>query len=253
MDVIGGLVVIAIEGPAVLEVYPDTHSLAIAAISLFFSCAREAIERCGRFTVALSGGATPKTMFELLAGQEYQSQLDWRKVEFCWGDERCVPPDHPESNYRLAWDSWLHHLPLTPVQIHRIPGELPPAEAARVYEAELHRLFPGDTLPHFDLIFLGLGTDGHVASLFPGTPALQVQDRWVCENYLAATASWRVTLTLPVLNAATNVVMLVSGKEKASILKRVLAAQGDVTLPASMLHPSSGSLYWLVEQSAMSI
>lgn len=252
MDVIGVLVVIAIEVQVVLEVFPDTYSLALTAITLFFDCAQEAIDRQGRFIVVLSGGTTPQIMFELLASPEYQSQLDWNKVEFCWGDERCVPPDNPESNYRLAWNSWLRHLLLTPAQVHRIPGELPPAEAARVYEEELHRLFPGDTLPHFDLIFLGLGTDGHVASLFPGTPALQVQDRWVCENYLAATASWRVTLTLPVLNAATHLVVLVSGKEKASILQRVLSAQNNEELPASLLHPISGSLRWLVEQSTMS-
>jgi len=174
-------------------------------------------------------------------------------VHVFWGDERCVPPEHPESNYRLAREALLDHVPLPLANIHRIHTEREPAQAAADYERTLRRFFGPGNAPRFDLVLLGLGTDGHTASLFPGTPAVQEHERWVVAHYVPSLAAWRVTLTPAVLNAADQVTFLVAGAEKAGVLDRVLngPCQPDV-LPAQVVRPAGGSLLWLVDAAAQS-
>jgi 6-phosphogluconolactonase len=177
--------------------------------------------------------------------------VDWARVHVFWGDERCVPPDHPESNYRLAREALLDHVPLPPANVHRIPTEQEPVQAAADYEQTLRRFFGPGSVPRFDLVLLGLGTDGHTASLFPGTPAVHEYERWVVAHYVSSLPAWRVTLTPAVLNAADQVTFLVAGEEKAGALKQVLAGpyQPDV-LPAQVVRPAGGSLLWLVDDAA---
>jgi 6-phosphogluconolactonase len=232
-----------------VEILPDARSLAERAVEEFVYLADEALRTGSRLTVVLAGGSTPQRMYNRLAGV----QADWERIFFFWGDERCVPPAHADSNYRMADEALLSHIPIPIGNIHRITGELPPEEAAQGYEDELRRFF-GDEAPRFDLILLGLGGDGHTASLFPGTPAIREKRRWV------AAVSHRVppppivdraTLTLPVLNAAANVLFLVSGSEKAERLAQVLhdPFQPDL-LPAQAVKPVNGGVRWLVDQAA---
>ncbi|GAB4421121.1 MAG: 6-phosphogluconolactonase [Anaerolineae bacterium] len=238
-----------------IEVSPDSHSLAQAAAGYIGRIAAEAISSQGRFTIGLPGGSTPRTLFNLLGSPAWAGRIDWARAHIFWGDERCVPPDHPESNYRLARETLLDRVPVPAEQIHRIPGELPPAEAARAYERTLRTFFgEGDSEPRFDLLLQGLGDDGHTASLFPGTAALEERTRWVVENYVPRLDSWRITLTAPAINAASHVIFLVSGAGKAEALRAVL--QGPLrpsAYPAQLIRPCAGQLLWLVDQAAAAL
>jgi 6-phosphogluconolactonase len=232
-----------------IEITPDASSLAERAAQEFIRLVGEALKTGNRFAVALAGGSTPQRMYTWLV----RAQVDWEPVHFFWGDERCVPPDHTDSNYRMADEALLSHIPIPTENIHRIPGELPAEEAAQDYEDELHRYFGGET-PHFNLILLGLGRDGHIASLFPGTPAVREKVRWVAAVSHSVPPSplvERVTLTLPVLNAAAQVLFLVCGAEKAERLAQVLHGppQPDL-LPAQAVKPVNGAVCWLVDQAA---
>jgi 6-phosphogluconolactonase len=229
------------------SVYPEAASLARAAAERFVSLAREAIQARGRFIVALSGGSTPRPLYALLATKGFAARIDWPRVEVFWGDERAVPPDHPASNYRMACEALLDQVPLLSANVHRIRGELPPHQAAAAYQMELEAVLGNDG--RFDLILLGLGADGHTASLFPGTPALEERDRPVVAVYVEQLQAWRITLTLPVINAARQVLFLVSGAEKAAALARVRAGE---PLPAALVQPSRGRLAWLVDFEASS-
>lgn len=228
-----------------VQVYSDADSLARAAAEYFVTLAAEAITARGRFIVALSGGSTPRAIYSLLASTEFAPRVDWARVQVFWGDERCVPPDHPESNYALARETLLDHVPLPAGNVHRIRAALPPPQAAALYQRELEAVL--GTEGRFDLILLGMGADGHTASLFPGTLALAEKTRWVVENYVASLDSWRVTLTRPVLNAARQVTFLVSGAAKAETLAHVRAGE---RLPAALVHPSLGRLTWMVDTAA---
>jgi 6-phosphogluconolactonase len=246
-----------------IKVYPDAWRLAHAAADHIVLLAGEAIASHGRFAVALAGGSTPKAAYALLATDEYATRVDWSRVHIFWGDERCVPPDHPDSNYRMAREALLDHVPLPAENVHRMRGELEPGQAAREYEAVLRTFFSpsgadgeaqGETLfPSFDLILLGMGDDGHTASLFPGTVAIHEQTRWVVAQRVEKLEAWRITLTPVVINAAANVTFVVSGAGKAERLRQVLNGprQPDV-LPAQVVDPDSGRLYWLVDGSAAS-
>jgi 6-phosphogluconolactonase len=232
-----------------IRVAPDSSSLAEWAADEFVSLVGEAFQIGSRFAVALAGGSTPQQMYTQLTG----AHVDWGYVHFFWGDERCLPPDHVDSNYRMANDALLSHIPIPRENIHRIPGELPVEEAAREYEDELRRFF-GSATPRFNLVLLGLGGDGHTASLFPGTPAVREKRRWVAAVRHGIPPSPlvnRVTLTLPVLNAAAHVLFLVSGAEKAERLAQVLHGpfQPDL-LPAQAVKPVNGTVHWLVNQAA---
>lgn len=229
----------------------DVDDLSRRAAEQFVALARPAIAARGRFAVALSGGSTPKALYSLLATAEFTSQLDWRQIHLFFGDERCVPPDHGESNYRMVNESLLAKIPIPAANVHRLAGEIDPALAAADYGAELARFFglQEETPPRFDLIYLGLGEDGHTASLFPGSSALTERARWVASTYVAKLAAHRLTLTLPVINHAAQVSFLIAGQSKAAMVTTILAdAISDY--PAAQVCPSDGRLCWFITEDA---
>jgi 6-phosphogluconolactonase len=229
-----------------VRILADSEALAEAAVDLIIGRARRAIEVRDGFHFVLAGGSTPEPVYRLLAQLPYRADIDWARVHIFWGDERCVPPDHTESNYRMAQEALLGHVPIPDSQIHRIQGELPPEQAAAAYRATLRAALGPD--PRFDLVLLGMGADGHTVSLFPGSPALDVQDRLaVAVHAPEQEIPWRVTLTLPILNAARAALFLVSGAEKAKTLARVGAGE---PLPAGLVQPVAGEVVWLVDRLA---
>lgn len=236
---------------SVFKIYPDSSVLAQTAVQAICDSAACAISERGVFHFVLSGGSTPKAVYSLLAQDLYRSNIDWSNVHLWWGDERSVPPNHPDSNYLMVRDSLIQYVNIPAEHIHRIQAELNPAQAAQLYESELEKVFQSETLPCFDLILLGLGEDGHTASLFPGTSALYEHQRWVIENYIEKLDVWRITLTLPLLNCAKQMMVLVNGKNKAQIVKHVL--QGDpslATYPIQLIQPVQGQLIWLLDSDA---
>lgn len=204
--------------------------------------------------MALAGGSTPKNLYALLASPNYRTRLDWEKIEFFWGDERQVPPDHPESNYRMAHKAMLSPLAIPEAQIHRIPSELPQAkEAAEQYETELRSILrtPDSQIPQLDLILLGMGPDGHTASLFPGTDAVHESTRWVVAPWVEKFQTFRITMSPVLINHAHQVTFLIAGMEKAEVLRDVIEGpfQPDL-LPSQVIKPTSGKLTWLLDQEA---
>jgi len=238
----------------IIRIFPDGNTLSTAAADEFVRCAREAIATRGRFTVALSGGSTPKRLYQLLASELFRDQIDWGRVVIFWSDERCVPPDHADSNYRMAREAMLTHLPIPAEQIHRMEAERSDREAAaRDYETVLARVFGvnlGNEPPALDLILLGMGPDGHTASLFPYTQALDQTRRWVVPNHVPQLNTDRLTLTRPILNRGRKVLFLVAGADKAERLAEVLAGPADPKrLPAQSIRPA-GCLLWFVDSAA---
>jgi 6-phosphogluconolactonase len=234
-----------------VHVYETPEELAGAAARDFAARAQETINERGRFAVALAGGSTPKATYEVLA-RDYSGELDWGSVHVFFGDERSVPPDHEDSNYRMAHETLLSRVPVG--SVHRMRGELPPAEAAAAYERELREFFRADGLPALDLILLGIGEDGHTASLFPETSALDVTDRWVVANPVLKLETTRLTLTVPVINAAKAVTFLVAGEGKAGALKEILEGDADPrAYPAKFIRPEDGDLTWMVDEAAASL
>jgi 6-phosphogluconolactonase len=233
-----------------IEVYPDLESLSRAAAALMVEQANRAAAARGRFSVALAGGATPRRTYELLAAPPLVNQAPWDRVHVFWGDERCVPLTDPRSNARLAKAAWLDRVPIPAAQIHPINCASDPAAAARQYETKLRKFFAGQP-PILDLILLGLGEDGHTASLFPGTLALAECERWVAAVNVAHQDLNRITLTVPLINQAAMVVFLVAGGAKAGILRQALHGPRDpVRLPAQLIRPHNGELRWLVDLTA---
>jgi 6-phosphogluconolactonase len=228
----------------------DAEGVARQGAERFGNIARYAISRTGRFVVALSGGNTPRAVNVYLA-HHYRDLLDWSRIFLFWGDERAVPPDHVDSNYRMARESLIDRVPIPSINVSRVRAETSPPEAARQYETELRNFFKqGRGFPVFDLIFLGMGDDGHTASLFPGTPALLEKDRWVVENSVQKLNTERITFTAPLINQAEEVIFLVCGAAKASALKQVLEGAFDPdTYPSQLVRPR-GRLVWLVDQGA---
>jgi len=233
-----------------IHVYSSSEELSAAAAREFAARAEEAIEELGRFAVVLAGGSTPETMYGILA-RDYMDRIDWSKVYVFFGDERSVPPHHEDSNLKMASEVLLDHVPVG--NVHRIRGELPPEEAAEAYEEELRTFFQTEDVPRFDLILLGLGADGHTASLFPWTPALEVQDRWVVANPVPRLNTTRITLTVPVIDAALAVYFLVEGKDKAEAVREVLEGDADPgAYPAKLIQPPGGP-EWMLDRSAASL
>ncbi len=230
----------------------DLVDLSSKAAAEFVRQANERSATAGRFVVALSGGSTPRALYSLLADAEFQSQVPWHRVHFFWGDERCVPPEHPDSDYRMAFETLLSKAPVPEKNIHRIEGEEKPEIAAAKYEKAIRDFFQlaDSELPRFDLILLGLGDDGHTASLFPGSEALQETRRLAVATYVEKLKSHRVTLTLPVLNHAANIFFLVAGENKTGILKDVLQRESSKNFPAQQIDPPNGRLVWFVDQAA---
>jgi len=228
-----------------LEVLPSAPALADAVAGRFIAAAGDAIDSRGRFVVALSGGSTPRDTYRRLGSEALVSKVMWSRVQVLWGDERCVPPDHIESNYRMARETLLDRVPVPTANVHRIHGEDDPTIAAADYETTLRALLP------IDLVLLGLGEDGHTASLFPGDAAVHEQTRWVMAAHAAAGSIWRITLTPAVINAAAEVLFIVSGAAKAGILRRVLEGpRRPQSLPAQAIAPSNGRVRWCVDAAA---
>lgn len=248
------------EAPPRSSVYilPDAAALAAAAAERIVAAAEHAIDAGRDFVVALSGGSTPRATYELLAREPLTSRVDWSRVQVVWGDERCVPPSDAESNYRLARESLLDHVPIPAANVHRIHGEDDPVGAAASYEATLRTLFRTSKGPpstargrNIDLALLGLGDNGHTASIFPQSAVVDEHSRWVMADYVAAVSMWRVTLTSPILNAAAELLFLVSGSAKADVLKRVLEGpRVPRELPAQLIAPTRGRIQWLVDRAA---
>jgi 6-phosphogluconolactonase len=234
-----------------LEVLPDAEAVSQAAADQFIAASAESIEERGAFMVSLAGGSTPGGAYQRLAEAHLAPLINWRKVHLFWSDERGVPPDHPESNYRMARDSFIEKVPVPQANVHRIQTELDPDLAAAAYSEELKDVFGDEAVPRFDLILLGMGDDGHTASLFPGTGALNEAHRWVVPNYVEALKAWRVTLTPRVLNAARLIVFLVTGSRKSERLSQVLRGERDPqAMPAQLVEPRNGKLLWIVDQAA---
>jgi 6-phosphogluconolactonase len=242
---------------AELKVFADLDELAEAAAEEIARSATSAIGSHGRFTIALSGGSTPKPVYRRLAEEPYRERIRWERVHVFWGDERHVPPDHPESNFGMAHDALLSKVPLPADNVHRIRAEKPDADrAADDYAWTLRSAFDLDDRgqgewPRFDLVLMGIGPDGHTASLFPGSDAVRERTRLVVAPWVSSLSTFRITLTAPVFNRAACVLFLVSGEEKAEALRAVL--EGDFQpdrFPAQLVRPEEGRLLWWVDRAA---
>lgn len=233
-------------------IFDNPDEVAQVAAARFVGLGQAAIAERGRFTVALAGGSTPKRVYELLASESYTEQLDWSKVHIFFGDERCVPPDDAESNYRMANEALFARVSLPPENIHRINGVGDAIANARLYEDEMRTFFNDAAWPRFDLVLLGMGDDGHTASLFPGTEVLNERDAWVAGLWVEKLGAYRITLTAPAINHAAHIIFLVTGENKAERLAEVLRGENDsaVRLPAQLIKPLDGSLRWLVDMTA---
>jgi 6-phosphogluconolactonase len=240
-------------------VVPDPAALARRAAQYFLEMTREAVEARGRARIAISGGSTPKATFALLAdpNQPWRAHMPWENIDLYWVDERCVPPDHADSNYRMTREAMLEQVPIRPENVHRMEGELDPETAAAHYESALRNCFrlEGAESPRFDLISLGMGPDGHCASLFPHTEALHELNRLAVANHVPQQKdSWRLTLTWPVINHASSVFFLIAGEDKAAVLNQVLTGPHDPErLPSQLIWPSSGILTLILDKAAAAL
>jgi 6-phosphogluconolactonase len=234
----------------VIELFEDKDALSQAAAEFFALRARTAVAARGRFLALLSGGETPRQTYELLAQEPHRTRIPWQQVHFFWGDERCVPAEDPRRNEVMAHRSFLDALPLRPEQLHPIVCEGSPRQAAESYDAHVRDFFAGG-LPRFDFIFLGLGEDGHTASLLPDSEALNEQVCWTAVTRRPEDEFSRVTLTAPLLNQAAAVVFLVTGRNKAKVLRSMLEKTGHrLLLPAQLIRPLRGDLCWFVDREA---
>src|SRR5262245_19052923 len=238
-----------------LMTFADSEAVSQAAAREFARLAFEAVAERGRFVVALSGGSTPKRLYQILAEPPLRDSIRWNKVEMFWGDERSVPPDHSDSNYRMANEAMLQKVPLRPGSVHRMQAEREDRDAAaQDYANEIATLFgmpASGPPPAFDLILLGMGPDAHTASLFPHTQALGVTDRWVVPNYVPKFNTYRLTMTRPMINAARQVLFLVAGPDKANPLFEVFTGPPDsARLPSQLIRPRPGLLVWYADKSA---
>jgi 6-phosphogluconolactonase len=228
--------------------------LAETAANIFMSTAKDCVTLRSLFTVAISGGSTPRDMHKLLAEEHYLSATPWNKTHIFWVDERCVPADDPASNFGLAIRDFLERIPIPPEQIHPMPGEIAPEEGAKFYQEVMERVLQTkeEVFPIFDLIFLGMGKDGHTASLFPGTKSPRASGRWVIAVKGGNPNVYRLTLTYDVLNRAKRICFLVSGREKSPIVRTVLEHE-EARLPAQEIQPVKGKLTWLLDKEAASL
>ena len=244
----------AVKNPNI-QIVADAEAMSKAAAETLVEHIRDTLKTRDAYSIVLSGGSTPRRLYALLANDALiRDQIPWDRVHFFWGDERHVPPDHPDSNYRMANAALLSNAPIPAANIHRIRAEDADAEkAAAAYAHEIRRFFKIDTgqMPRFDCVLLGMGTDGHTASLFPGTAALEETRRLVVANWVEKFQSYRITLTVPVFNNATRIIFLISGQQKANMLKSVLAhGQVSDTYPIQRIRPKQGQCIWLIDTSA---
>ncbi|MEP6795433.1 MAG: 6-phosphogluconolactonase [Saprospiraceae bacterium] len=236
-----------------VEIFRDADKLTEAAADYIVSVGQEAININGRFVISLSGGHTPEKLFTLLSTPAFRKKLDWKKTFFFWGDERCVPLDDERNNAHQAKLIWLDHMPVPPAHIHRIPVNLPPQDAAIAYQHDIEVFF-GSHPKRFDLMLLGLGENGHTASLFPGTPVVHDKDEAVREVYVEEEKLFRVTMTAPLINEARHILFLVTGKNKAIVLEKILNTPFQPDLyPAQLIKSVEGELRWYVDTAAASL
>jgi 6-phosphogluconolactonase len=234
-----------------IDVLPDLEAISHRAASLFVAVSNKPEASPQGVAVALSGGSTPKGCYQFLGSSPYRDQVDWKHLHLFWADERCVPREHDESNFRAAYDAFLSKVPLPDGNIHRIRGEEEPDRAARNYEDEIRKFFGISGLPTFDLVMLGMGGDGHTASLFPDSKSLKETNRLAVPVYLEKPNWNRITLTLPVLNQAAKILFLVAGRSKSDVLSEVIGEEEKKKrFPAGLIHPVNGSLTWLIDQEA---
>ncbi len=234
-----------------MRVGSDAEEVARTVAERFAELARASVAERGVFSVALAGGTTPKRVYELLAGEELRGQVPWEGVHVFFGDERAVPPDHADSNYRMAHEALLSRVEIPAQNIHRMRGEGDAAANASLYEDELRAFFGDVEWPRLDLVMLGMGDDGHTASLFPGTDALREVRAWAVANWVEKLDTWRVTLTAPAINHARHVFFVVTGAGKAARLAEVLKGERDPTrLPSQLIEPADGALEWFVDEAA---
>lgn len=232
-------------------IFDTASDVARAAADRFIEIAREAIDARGRFLVALAGGSTPKRAYELLASEPFREKLDWSKVHIFFGDERAVPPDDAESNYRMVNEAMLSRLPIPEKNIHLIRGVGDVVAGARLYEDELRTYFNDAEWPRFDMVLLGMGEDGHTASLFPNSAALNEGQAWVTSNWVDKLGVYRITLTATAINHAEHIIFLVTGENKRERLAEVLSDVRETErLPVQLINPVDGSLEWFVDRAA---
>jgi 6-phosphogluconolactonase len=241
-------------GAREIRILPSAAAIAARAAQIFVDSAKSAATNNLAFSAALAGGSTPKALYSLLAAEPHRSQLPWDRLNLFFGDERHVPPDHPDSNFRMASESMLSKAPIAPAQIHRIMAENPNAEqAAAQYEQTLRSelRLSASQRPCFDLVLLGMGPDGHTLSLFPGTKALHDNGRLVMRNWVGKFYTDRITMTAPVVNNAALVLFMVTGADKAPALKAVLEGPHEPEqLPSQLIAPENGKLLWLIDPAA---
>ncbi len=234
-----------------IKVLPDASAIAREAAERIVKLSEDAIESRGRFSIALAGGSTPKTLYTLLASPEFVTRLDWPAIDLFFGDERVVPPDHKDSNYRMAHESLISKVPIPLDNVYRMRGEADPNDAAKEYGLMLKEHFGDQGL---DLVLLGMGDDGHTLSLFPGTKAVTEKDHRVVANYAENSTtgkSWRITMTAPFVNKARNVIVMLAGANKADRLKEVLEGPREPErLPIQLIQPVSGQMTWLIDVGA---
>jgi 6-phosphogluconolactonase len=239
-----------------VRVYPTRSAAAHAVAAQFAATAEKAITARGRFSAVLAGGNTPRDVYRLLASDEYAPMVGWQKTQVFWGDERAVSLNDPENNAHMARETLLNYVPIPIENIHRIQTQLPPQEAADEYERTLRAYFTtrGMREPRFDFMLLGMGAEGHIASLFPHAPALTERERWVVATYVEPKQSWRITLTPVALNAASKIIFLVIGEEKAQALKQALSEpKRPDDFPAQIINPPQGQVLWIVDRAAASL
>jgi 6-phosphogluconolactonase len=237
----------------IIQIYDSLEELSRAAADLFLQIALTAVRQKGLFSVALSGGQTPRCLYEILARPPYRETIPWTRTHLFWGDERCVPKDDPRNNAGNAIKLFIEHVSIPDDQTHRMACDESPRQFARNYEGLLRNYF-GDSKHSFDLTLLGLGTDGHTASLFPGSPACQENEVWVREFYSERESIYRLTLTPPILNRSANIVFLVSQGEKAKILKDILEGTSSMhQIPASAIRSESGRTMWFTDRQAAAL
>lgn len=239
---------------AKIIVSPTPEDITEQVAELFVNLADASVLDHERFSVSLAGGNTPRLLYQQLAKPPFLRRVDWARVDIFFGDERCVPPDHPDSNFRLVYDTLISQVPIPAENVHRMKGEGEPVASAADYDMDLRTYFSGLSQARFDLVLVGMGTDGHTASLFPNTEVLNEKEKWVAANWIEKLNAYRMTLTAAAINGAANVAFLVTGADKAETLRDVLQGpERPQELPAQLINPIHGALTWFVDRAAASL